>query len=331
MAAGYQPFIDLARRLSVERRLEQMLQLAVDDVAELLDVERASIRLLDATGNNLIALCRAGAPLHVNALTRFAKGEGLIGWVAERLEPVLLQDAESDDRFVPRPGMRSRLTSFIGVPLVADEACMGVLSIVGERPGQFDESHLQMARLVAAICEPHVKVARIKRLAMVDPLTGALNRRGLDGALQRGERASDVDVPLVVVMVDIDDFDSVNEVHGHEVGDRVLREVALVLGQSVRAADAVVRYGGEEFLLILPGTTALQGARIADRARRAVESLRVRVERSVGPVLGVSASFGVAERLPGECNEALVARAEAALRAAKDNGKNRVTRAGPAS
>ena len=127
---------------------------------------------------------------------------------------------------------------------------------------------------------------------------------------------------MTLVLADLDDFKAVNDIHGHTVGDDVLREFAAVLKATVRDSDLAGRWGGEEFMLLLPGTDAAGGANLADRVRTAL------TERSFlgrdGEVVTVTCSFGVAQHRAGDHERELFASADRALYRAKREGKNRV-------
>ena len=281
---------DLHKQLT----LDEMMQMVVARAAEMLATERTSMRLLDASRTRLLAVCRHGRPVHAGRQEVFRVGEGLMGWIALHCQPICASDAERDPRFEVRPGMQTRLGSFVGVPMMQGARCIGVLSAVHSDVGFFCEEHLLQLTLMAGLCAPHVEAARLKRLARLDPLTGAMNRRGFDS--QFPEVLADVDglaEPLSVVMVDIDRFKDVNDAHGHEVGDEVLRCVTGILAAAVRETDAVVRYGGEEFLLVLPHATIRGAESIAERARASIE--RAPIASVAGPVQ-VTASLGVAQR-----------------------------------
>jgi diguanylate cyclase (GGDEF)-like protein len=155
----------------------------------------------------------------------------------------------------------------------------------------------------------------------LDQLTGLPNRRAFDLRFAEvSEQAALSAQPVSVVLADIDHFKKVNDEHGHAVGDAVLRDIAHVLRGSLRSFELLYRFGGEEFLLLLPGAHEEAAARIAATLRAAVEG-----RRPAG--LPVTASFGVATAT-GEDFSTLVARADAALYAAKAAGRNRVERDG---
>jgi diguanylate cyclase (GGDEF)-like protein len=176
----------------------------------------------------------------------------------------------------------------------------------------------------------HVRATeRVTRLAQVDELTGALNRRGL--AERLAALRADPRVPPVgaLVLIDIDRFKSINDVHGHPVGDEVLRWFARTLRGFMRADDLLVRMGGEEFCLVLPGVDAMRAAHVAERIRSAFDEDCI-APTSAGP-LRVTASFGVAAFGAGDDRpDASMRRADTALYAAKRGGRNRVARWEPA-
>jgi diguanylate cyclase (GGDEF)-like protein len=316
MASELEILTQLTLRLQERLSLDELLREIADSASTLLGTKRVSVRLLDPTRTKLLATCRAGAPLHLNPGSEFRLGEGLIGWIAEQGKCIRSPDAEKDPRFAPRADIREPIGSFLGVPLVSGRACLGVLSSLSTDRDLFTPRHEELLTLLAGICAPHVEVARLSRLSQVDPLTGALNRRGLDMQLP-----PEADEPVSVIMVDLDYFKRVNDSYGHAIGDEVLKRVTHLLSGVLRAGDAVVRWGGEEFLLILPRVSVAVAGRVAERARAAVEEADV---SQAGVKLRVTLSAGVAERAPGEPRDEMVKRADEALYRAKALGRNRV-------
>jgi len=309
--------LELTRRLSETRGLDPMLQAVVDCAVGLVGAPRVSIRLLDPTHSRLIATCRAGKPLHHNATTTYQLGQGLLGWIAKHKQPLLANDAMADVRFIKRPDMVETMGSYLGVPIVANGEVTGVLSAVASERLAFSAEHQRVLELVAGIASPYIEVGRVTRLAQVDVLTGALNRRGLD-AMQLDAPVPFETPPFSVVMADVDNFKQVNDELGHAAGDECLRRVARVLGETIREVDALVRYGGEEFLLVLLDTELAQASRVAERGRQAIEKAQI----LAGKQLTISA--GVAQQKPNELRQQTVARADAALLEAKRTGRNRV-------
>jgi diguanylate cyclase (GGDEF)-like protein len=310
----------LARFLTQRHSLEEVLSEVAARAAAVVGVPRASVRVLDPQRERLVATARAGEPVHTESAP-FALGEGLLGWVAAHERSLRLDDAESDPRFVPRPGALMSIRGFLAVPMIAGGGCVGVLSFADPRVGAFDTVAEERAMLVAAICAPHVEMARLAKLTQLDALTGLLNRRGLDHELETPR-----EMPTAVIVVDVDHFKKVNDTHGHAVGDRALRVVADVLTAVVRRADSVARYGGEEFVLVLRGASPASAVAIAERARARLEATPVAI---AGGSVPVTASFGVAMLAAGERIERAFSRADAAMYEAKRAGRNCVKVAEP--
>ena len=161
---------------------------------------------------------------------------------------------------------------------------------------------------------------RMEELATTDKLTGLLNRQSLDAllhqAMTRSRRSA---TPMSVLLADVDFFKAVNDEHGHLVGDEVLRRVALNLRTNLRESDTVCRWGGEEFLMIVPDCDASAALQLAEKLRVAVANDLPLAELASGLV---TVSIGVAELQPQESVDGLVGRADAAMYAAKGAGRN---------
>jgi diguanylate cyclase (GGDEF)-like protein len=204
------------------------------------------------------------------------------------------------------------------------DGSFGTLLLFGRN---FDvEAKLTAASLVAqsVVALDNAKLHRIvERQALADGLTGLANRRHCEDTLDAEvARAHRFGGPLAIVLGDLDDFKSVNDEHGHPVGDTVLREFSRLLENSVREVDVAGRWGGEEFLLVLPGTDRAGAVRLAERVRQYLEDRTLLTPEGV-PVR-ITASFGVAEHEQGWDVETLVVAADEALYEAKRTGKNRV-------
>jgi len=163
---------------------------------------------------------------------------------------------------------------------------------------------------------------RIEELAELDELTGAHNRRSIMHTLNEEiERSLRARSPCSVALIDLDWFKKINDRFGHPVGDEALRTFAITMFANIRTIDKFGRYGGEEFLLILPDTSAEAAARILDRLRMIVADIDW---DSIAHGVGVTISAGIASAEKGETSDTLLARADAALYRAKENGRNRV-------
>lgn len=182
-----------------------------------------------------------------------------------------------------------------------------------------------LAETQARLSDLQARYEGALREARVDPMTRLPNRRAFDEHLVREIARSDRGAgSLCLLMLDVDHFKTVNDTHGHAVGDAVLKAVAEVTRRCVRASDIPGRLGGEEFGVLLPGTDTERGAIVAERIRRAVEAFRGRYGADGRPLPPVTVSMGMAGHRPGETAESLSERADALLYEAKRGGRNRV-------
>jgi diguanylate cyclase len=165
----------------------------------------------------------------------------------------------------------------------------------------------------------------VRRASMLDPLTRIFNRKSFDDELQRVlDEVAERDVPLCLMLLDIDNFKRFNDTWGHQTGDQVLRLVAMTLKSNIKGKDMAARYGGEEFVAILPETDLEGAVIVADNIRRAVQAKEL-LKRSTNEKLGrITASFGVAAYRPGDTPGSLIERADRCLYAAKHAGRTRV-------
>ena len=160
---------------------------------------------------------------------------------------------------------------------------------------------------------------QIQIMSQLDPLTGIFNRRFISQSLGKIHQKNG-DYSLVVL--DLDFFKNINDSYGHDVGDRVLRDVAQVLSLSLRGNDLVGRFGGEEFVLLLSDKQQIHAMEIAERCREKIEQLNV--EYAENQSIKITASFGVATWKPGLTREVVLRQADQALYLAKKNGRNQV-------
>jgi diguanylate cyclase len=177
----------------------------------------------------------------------------------------------------------------------------------------------ELERSAAQLDRLRVDLDERQKETLLDPLTGVKNRRALPGI----QSAAIDKPPLSIVMCDIDHFKRLNDTYGHTVGDKILAAFGQLLTRSLRNGDDVVRYGGEEFLLILPRTNIDTAAAVADRMRKAFSGKELRIE-GVGTLGGMTASFGAAQLRPEESWRSVIQRADAKLYEAKSKGRNRV-------
>ena len=247
-------------------------------------------------------------------------GECLCGLAAQQGELIICQDCADDERATMRchDGF---CHGHVFLPLKNLEEVKGVLTFTGADQFQMDENKEKILRTIGALVGVALDNASLHEksrvLSLADPLTGIANRRLLDMMLDRSlARSKRYGEPLSVVMVDIDHFKKFNDTYGHVEGDRLLCQVAGLFAREIRQTDLVARYGGEEFLIMLPDANLDNGSVKAERIRQ-----------MVAETTGVTISLGVASYQDGIKNkEDLINRADEALYAAKEAGRNQVKR-----
>lgn len=163
-----------------------------------------------------------------------------------------------------------------------------------------------------------------RKASETDGLTGLPNRRAYDLCIEAEiERARNEQSPLALIIADVDKFKRFNDTHGHKVGDEVLKLVGRVLRAQLKGSDRPARYGGEEFCIILPATMIEGAVAVAELVRKTIEAKSLRNARTGQSYGEITMSFGCAAFLPGDTSETLYVRADAALYAAKNTGRNR--------
>ncbi len=292
-------------------------------VCQLIDAKACSVMLLDADRKRLLAKAAYGLRTERMHSLSFRVGEGVAGWVVEKGEPALISDVTKDPRYVSLPDNQSPISSMLCVPLLARGERVGTVTATSERIGAFDENHLELVRFISTTIALDIENVRLHRVAVTDPLTGAFNREFLMQKLPGEiEVAIDRDQPLSLAMVDVDHFKAVNDQYGHGVGDMVLAEVARRLRGAIRGGDLLVRYGGEEFLTVLPRADAGKAWEVGERMRQRVCEKAFDVGDGIKLILRVS--VGIAQWRKNEKQASLIERADTALYDAKDKGRNRV-------
>lgn len=236
-------------------------------------------------------------------------------------EPLIVEDASRDVRFASNPYVvgEPHVRFYAGVPLVTrDGHAIGTLCAIDFKPRKLSPEQVEILTDLARVAMAEFE---LRRYVAVDALTGVMSRRTFK------EEASDAvglarrhELDLACIAFDIDHFKSINDRNGHAFGDRVLEAVGRITSGLLRRTDMVGRLGGEEFAVVLPHTDLRGAVEVAQRLRAAVEALEV----APGSVQKVTASFGVAFLDDDvEDFDALLARADTALYAAKTQGRNR--------
>ncbi|MDQ3129025.1 MAG: diguanylate cyclase, partial [Chloroflexota bacterium] len=333
----------LGRQLANQRALLQITESILttldpssilDQVAarlsDLVGYDNLSIELLDRTTGLLRPLTAKG--IHAaEYLEPWLPGEtGLATWVVAHNEPALVLDEANDSRVQQFRDLPPVDGSLICVPLRGRDGATGVLTL--ERLGleqRYSEEEFELVKLFAAQVSIALQNAEVHRAveirAQTDGLTGLLNHGTFQEWLGRSVQSHD---PFSLIMLDLDDFKSVNDDLGHQAGDRLLAEIARAIEAAGRESDRVFRYGGDEFALILPGTDGSSALGVAERVRAAIGALGQAGTTWAAAGMPISVSIGVATfPRDGLSAEAILLAADRACFVAKRTGSGLIATA----
>ena len=218
------------------------------------------------------------------------------------------------------------IRSWLGVPLIAQERTIGLLAIDSSEANHFTEENINLAEKFASQVAVVLENARLfketQTQAITDALTGVYNRRGLhqlgDFELRRARR---INRSFCIMIFDIDHFKRINDHYGHKAGDQVLQKLAEQCQKTSRTVDLISRYGGEEFVILLPETNLESACRVAERLRQSIMNEPFPTDAGA---LRITISIGVAEAREIDTLHTLIERADVALYKAKETGRNRV-------
>jgi len=327
--------VEVAKALTPIRSYDALLQSIMSKSADLLHAERGSLMILDRETDALMLEVRKGVIDGLAEKMRIPKGQGIAGKVAELGEPLLVENLESDPRVLQKNRGHYKTRSFLSVPLKIGDRTIGVLNLSDKiSGGVFTEDDLQLIQSFAnhavVVLERNVlyhQTERLKKLSITDPLTGLLNRRYFQERLEEEiARSSRHGHSLSLMMLDIDGFKVYNDTFGHPAGDRLLKQVSDAITDSVRTMDIVARFGGDEFMVLLPETEPSLAMHIAERIRAGVS--QVALELGSMPARGIVAvtiSIGIASYpRNGHTLEKIMELVDRALYQAKMKGKNRI-------
>lgn len=320
----------LARDLATKLDTDFTLARFCEDVTEQLGVPEVAVLLFDRDTERIRALKWHGfsgdrgvsdRPLELDA--------GITGEVVRMRAPIYVPDTVKDARALAYRRDEDPSGTLFCVPMTYQEGVIGVLAFSSPAIDAFNEDERELLVTIANQASLALANAQLFQetleLSIRDGLTGVLNRRALDERLElEWSRARRDKAHLSVIMLDIDHFKSYNDELGHQAGDDVLRRVAQILENSLRKVDAVGRYGGEEFCVILPRAKKEEAEQVAHKLRRSIAEADF-PRGYLQPLGRVTISCGVATTPDDtDVREDLIGRADAALLAAKEAGRNRV-------
>ena len=325
LVESYRRLADVFHDVLSEHSLDALLERIADTVGELIPHDDLAFYEADETTRKLRGvLARGDYADEVLADEPFTFGQGITGWAVDHREPVLANRADLDPRVRFVEGTPPDPESLIAVPLIARGCIKGALNIYRVGLKEFTEEEFRLAvrfgdAAALALDNAHVR-ASLELQAQTDPLTGLWNHRAFHERLRNALlQSSSEHESVALLMLDLDDFKRVNDIHGHAAGDQVLAQLADELRAVVRAGDDVCRTGGEEFAIILPAGDLEIAHALAERV---AERIALAEFYPAGPM---TVSTGIALGPDHAANpRELVACAELAMMTAKARGKSRV-------
>lgn len=338
---------DITEELRVRRRLKTMLEISSKlaaypnldpllgfiggEIKENLEAESASIMVLDPKRNEIyFRLIQAPQEEVCRRIKRqrFPADQGLAGQVLKSGKPMIVMDVQNDPRFYGKvdEGSGFETRSLAYAPLVLNQRHIGVLGAANKIKGDFTEEDLDFLVMLAHTVALAIETARVRdmeKLATTDSLTGLYNRRYLQERIREElQRSCRYKLSFSVVYMDLDRFKEVNDRFGHDQGDKVLQRTAEAICDIARKTDTVARYGGDEFVILLPETRGEEAALLASRIKSSLDMTSFPEEIDF-----VTASFGISTfdpACPIADEELLIRTADQALLEAKRSGRDRV-------
>jgi len=321
-------FHALARSLASSFDLDTILRTILDHMERIVDAELWTLLMFDETRRDLYYAIAAGQTQEALRGLRVKVGEGVAGWVVQHGETLIVPEAVDDPRvkqsgFSGLPSVRS----LIALPLRGRKGTQGVIEIFNPRAQMSDYTiaflHILADHAAIAIENAH-DVARIQHLTISDDTTGLYNVRHLYDVLERElRRSKNPQRHVSLAFLDLDRFKQVNDAHGHLIGSELLANVGRRLQELSRKQDYCFRYGGDEFVILMPETDAATALELTGTLHRTL--MNTQFQMSNGLSLKVSASVGLSSSPnDGAVVHAIIGAADARMYAVKSDGRGQV-------
>jgi diguanylate cyclase (GGDEF)-like protein len=292
-------FHDVAKALTSSLELDAILQTIMDNIAKFFKPDTWSLLMVDEQKEELYFAIAVGPASETLKTLRLKLGEGIAGWVAKHGESLIVPDVYTDPRFAKRIDEMTKwqTKSMICVPLRSKNRTLAVIQLINSPIESFGDDEMFFLHALcdyAAIAIDNARaVEKIQELTITDDCTGLYNARHLYKTLEAEVyRSQRFNYEFSVCFLDLDHFKQVNDVHGHLVGSRLLNEIGYRIKTTLRLIDFAFRYGGDEFVVLLPQTNKEQAMVVAKRLREIIRSEPFQIEG--GGTLHVRASMGVA-------------------------------------
>lgn len=328
---GLKGILNVAQVVVSSLDLDEVLENILHSAMAVMEIPAGSIALYDANTAQLKLRTHAGlSEAFVSHDHWRVEAGGLTREILDRGELFVINDTEDADFFNNPLAVNEGIRSLIAAPLKIHKRTIGVLYLDDFSPREFAAEKLELLSVLTSFAAMSIDHARLHertlQLACTDGLTGLYNHRQFKKIFaDEVARASRYDKALSIILLDVDDFKKFNDTYGHPNGDIVLQEMATMLRELLRDCDTIFRYGGEEFVALLPETPLQDAAKVAERIRIFVETESPRFLTQITKTHGVTVSVGVAA-LPddGQDAVALLKIVDDLMYRAKREGKNKV-------
>jgi diguanylate cyclase (GGDEF)-like protein len=328
---GLKGILNVAQVVVSSLDLDEVLQNILHSAMSIMDMPAGTVALYDARSYQLELRAHAGLSEKFVALDHWRVSPGGLTYeILERGELFIVNDTEAADFFNNPLAIKEGIRSLIAVPLKIHKRTIGVLYLDDFAPREFVAEKLELLSILTSFATMSIDHARLHertlQLACTDGLTGLYNHRQFKKVFsEEVARANRYNKTLSIILFDVDDFKKFNDTYGHPNGDIVLQEMANMLRELLRDSDTLYRYGGEEFVALLPETVLTEAAKVAERIRIFVETESPRFLTGITKTHGVTVSVGVAA-LPEDGNDSssLLKTVDDLMYQAKREGKNKV-------
>src|SRR6266403_1364955 len=323
-------FNDVAKALTSSLNLDSILQTIMDKMAEFFRPDTWSLLMVDEQKDELYFAIAVGDAAETLKTVRLKVGEGIAGWVARHGESLIVPDVYNDPRFSKRIDEMTKwkTRSIICVPLQSKHRVLGVIQLINCAMESFGEQEMFFLHALcdyAAIAIDNARaVEKIQELTITDDCTGLYNARHLYKTLEAEVyRSQRFNYEFSVVFLDLDHFKQVNDVHGHLIGSRLLNEIGYRIKACLRLIDYAFRYGGDEFVVLLPQTSKEQGLVVAKRLREMIRGTSFEMEGNVS--LTIKTSMGLAT-FPEDAKSAheIIRQADEMMYMVKNNNRDSI-------
>jgi diguanylate cyclase (GGDEF)-like protein len=304
----------------------------MDSIKKIIPCEAWSILLLEPNRNELVFEQARGTVAAKLASAKLKVGEGIAGWVALHRKPAIVNDVSQDPRFDSSFDKASnfKTRSILCVPLISRGQLIGVVELINRKSKSYHFTSRNLDTLtmllgpIAVSLHNAILFQQTEKLAITDDLTKLYNTRYVQSRMQSmiEDRQSSRE-QFSLIFLDLDGFKSVNDSYGHLVGARTLVEIGNIIFQTVGTKDEVARYGGDEFVVLMPEAGAMEAREMAERIRRAIANHEFQSMPS--PPIRLSASFGISV-FPDHAQTLteMIQKADNAMYAVKYSGKNAI-------